>query len=79
MLAGVTQALISEQLAGVGMTATTGPLHLTDLSRFEAAFLCNSATPACAVTAIGDHDFDARADLIERLTAAWLAAPLQTI
>lgn len=79
ILEGVTQALISEHLGAFGMTSAVERVHLTDLSRFEAAFLCNSATPACAITAIGDHAFGARPDLIERLTKTWRNAPLQPI
>jgi branched-subunit amino acid aminotransferase/4-amino-4-deoxychorismate lyase len=79
MLAGVTQALISEHLDAVRMVSVVESVRLTDLPRFEAVFLCNSATPACAITAIGDHAFAARPDLIERLTDAWRAAPLQPI
>lgn len=79
MLEGVTQAVMDQHLAVVGMTSTIAPVRLPDLHRFDAAFLCNSATPACAITAIGDHVFDARPDLIERLTRAWRAAALQPI
>ncbi|QTC89982.1 aminotransferase class IV [Brevundimonas goettingensis] len=71
MLAGVTQVLIEEELASVGLTSETRPLHLSDLPDFDQAFICNSATPACAVTAIGDHAFSGDPVLIQRLEAAW--------
>ncbi|RZJ02390.1 MAG: class IV aminotransferase [Brevundimonas sp.] len=79
MLEGVTQALLDQNLAGVGLTSVIEPVRLTDLARFEAAFLCNSATPASAVTAIGDHGFADRPGRIESLRAAWATAPLQPI
>lgn len=71
ILAGVTQALIEEGLAHVGLRSETQPVHLTDLADFDQAFICNSATPACAVTAVGDHAFSGDPALIERLEAAW--------
>ncbi len=71
MLAGVTQALIEDGLARVGLGSETRPVHLADLAGFDQAFICNSATPACAVTTIGDHAFSGDPALIERLEAAW--------
>lgn len=79
MLAGVTQALIDHQLPNVGLSSRTEPITLADLNRFEAAFFCNSATPAGAIMAIDGRPFPRRADLIERLTAAWTAAPAEPI
>lgn len=79
MLSGVTQTLIEHGLASVGMTAETRPLGLSDLSEFEHAFICNSATPACAVTAINGHSFESDTALIERLQAAWASNPPETI
>ena len=79
MLHGVAQALISARLADTGLTQTCAPVHLADLAAFDGAFLCNSATPACPITAIGDHTFIVDPDHIERLRAAWSANPVQTI
>ncbi|MBU1346958.1 MAG: aminotransferase class IV [Alphaproteobacteria bacterium] len=79
MLAGVAQSLIQQGLAGVGLTGSTRPVLLTDLDAFDGAFLCNSATPACRITAIGDHVVGAAPDRIERLTRAWASNPPQTI
>ena len=70
MLLGVTQMLLAEQLGG-----RIEPVFLADLPRFDAAFLCNSSTPACAIAAIGDHAFGPRPDLIDRLHIAWAATP----
>lgn len=71
MLAGVAQALISRGLADVGLTERAQPVRLTDLDGFDGAFLCNSATPACPITAIGDHVFGASSERIERVARAW--------
>jgi branched-subunit amino acid aminotransferase/4-amino-4-deoxychorismate lyase len=79
MLAGVGQALIRRGLAGVGMDDTVEPLHLDDLARFDAAFICNSATPACPVVAVGEHAFPVRANAIGRLREAWASNPVQPI
>lgn len=79
MLAGVAQSLITQGLGQVGMTSVTQPVTIDDLPRFEAAFLCNSATPACPILAIGDQTFSPASDIIARLQAAWLAAPPQPI
>ena len=79
MLEGVTQGLIEEGLAGVGLTSVREPVRLDDLARFDAAFLCNSATPACAITVIGEHEFQGASGMIERIATAWEAAASQVI
>lgn len=79
MLAGVAQSLIQARLAKVGMSGATEPIRLSDLDRFDGAFLCNSATPACPITAIDGHAFAVDPDRIERLRAAWASNPVQAI
>jgi branched-subunit amino acid aminotransferase/4-amino-4-deoxychorismate lyase len=79
MLAGVGQALIRRGLPAVGLSDRVETVRLEDLPRFDAAFLCNSATPACPVVAIGDHALAARPELIDRLRAAWASNPPQPI
>lgn len=79
MLSGVTQALIEDGLSAVGLTSETKPLRLSDLSDFDHAFICNSATPACAVTAIGDQAFNSDPTLIARLETAWASNPAEAI
>lgn len=79
MLAGIAQALVDQGLVGQGMTSRTRPIRMSDLSAFDGAFICNSATPACAVTAIGDVVFDVDGTRLNRLSAAWASAPLQSI
>lgn len=78
-LAGVTQALIDDGLASVGLTSETRPVRIADLPGMDAAFLCNSATPAAAIAAIGDHVFADNLALIDRLATAWRAAPPQLV
>ena len=79
MLAGVAQALVQRGLADAGLTGRTEPVHADDFGRFDAAFLCNSATPACAIAAIGDRVFTPPSGLIERLQGAWASNPIQSI
>lgn len=79
MLAGVAQALVHGGLGDVGLTGRIEPVHADDLGGFDGAFLCNSATPACAVAAIGDLVFQPDAGLIARLRSAWASNPVQPI
>lgn len=79
MLAGVAQALVQRGLESVGLTSTTEPVSISDLGRFDAAFICNSATPACAVTAVDGVEFQTPPALIERLRDAWSSNPVQAI
>ena len=79
MLAGVSQALVQRGLTAAGLTGRTEPVHSADLARFDAAFLCNSATPACAVAAIGERVFTTPSGLIDRLQGAWASNPIQPI
>lgn len=71
MLDGVAQTLIRANLATVGLQGVIRPVSTSDLHAFDGAFLCNSATPACPITAIGDHVFVASSERIERLARAW--------
>ncbi|KQY96614.1 aminotransferase class IV [Brevundimonas sp. Root1423] len=79
MLAGVAQALVQRGLAHSGLTGRTAPVHLDDLAGFDGAFICNSATPACAVASIGEHAFAASPARIDRLQSAWTSNPVQPI
>ena len=79
MLAGVAQALVHQGLAASGLTGRTAPVHMDEMASFDGAFLCNSATPACAVIAIGDQAFATSPKQIERLRAAWASSPPQPI
>ena len=79
MLHGVAQALISRGLDQVGLEERHARVRLTDLPAFDGAFLCNSATPACPITAIGDHVFGGAPERIARIAAAWSSNPPQPI
>lgn len=79
MLDGVAQNLIRAGLATVGLRSVIRPVRLADLASFDGAFLCNSATPACPITAIGDHVFATSPDQIARIAAAWASQPVQAI
>jgi hypothetical protein len=75
----VAQALIGRGLSVVDLDQRTGSVRVPDLTTFDTVFICNSATPACPVTAIGATTFDPRPDLIERIRAAWAANPVEPI
>jgi branched-subunit amino acid aminotransferase/4-amino-4-deoxychorismate lyase len=77
MLAGVAQALLQRGLGTAGLGGATEPVRLADLARFDAAFLCNSATPACAVASIDGREFGPPP--LEALQAAWASQPCQPI
>ena len=79
MLAGVAQALVQRGLAPSGITGRAAPIHRDALPNFDAAFICNSATPACAVSVIGDHVFASDPAVIDRLRAAWASNAVQPI
>jgi branched-subunit amino acid aminotransferase/4-amino-4-deoxychorismate lyase len=79
MLSGVAQALVQRGLGDAGLTGRTEPVHVADLHRFDAAFLCNSATPACTIAAVGERAFTTPPDLIDRLQGAWASNPIQPI
>lgn len=79
MLAGTGQALLQRGIGRAGLSSTTRPVRLSDLAAFDAAFICNSATPACAVAAIDGHQFGSAEALIVRLIDAWRSNPCQAI
>jgi branched-subunit amino acid aminotransferase/4-amino-4-deoxychorismate lyase len=79
MLAGVTQSLIEDGLTGIGLSAETRPVRLSDLANFDHAFFCNSTTPAGVVAAVGDHAFSGDPVLIERLETAWASNASEAI
>lgn len=79
MLAGVAQALVERGLSDAGMTGRTEPVRVADLALFDGAFLCNSASPACAIAAIGERAFTMAPGLIDRLQRAWASNPVQPL
>lgn len=79
MLAGVAQALIRENLAAVGLASETRPVRLEEIADFDGAFICNSATPACAVEAIGERRFPPDPGLVARVAEAWSRAPVDPL
>lgn len=79
MLAGVAQALIQAGLADLGLASDTRSILASDLAGFDGAFICNSATPACPVAAIGDVVYAPDAARIARIAAAYAVAQLQPI
>lgn len=79
MLSGVAQALIQRGLAEQGLSSETRPVHLGDIAAFDGAFLCNSATPVCPITAIDAAVFAIDRSILDRLARAWASQPPQAI
>jgi len=79
MLEGVSQALIKAHLGDVGLKQDTRVITVDALSGFDGAFITNSATPACAVAAVGDHAFSVDAECLASITAAWSRAEPQPV
>ena len=79
MLAGTGQGLLQRGIEGLGLSSVTRSVQQSDLAGFEAAFICNSATPACAVATIDDHAFPAAEAVTARLIDAWRSNPRQKI
>jgi len=79
MLEGITQALIHEALERAGSPQRIEVVRLSDLPRFDGAFLCNSSTPAAGIAAIDNHVFTGAADTAQHLNALWRSQPRQKI
>ena len=79
MLVGVTLTLLQRGLEARGVPSRVEPVRLDDLPRFDGAFICNSATPACPVASIDDQVFDPDAAPLETLKAIWASQPCQPI
>lgn len=79
MLAGVSQALIREHLADVGLKQETRVVTPDDLSGFDGAFMTSSTTPACAVRSIAAQEYFVDPDLIRRVAGAWTLAEPQPV
>jgi branched-subunit amino acid aminotransferase/4-amino-4-deoxychorismate lyase len=79
MLEGVSQALIKAHLGDVGLKQDTRVITVDGLSGFDGAFITNSATPACAVAAVGDHVFSGSASRLASIATAWSRAEAQPV
>ncbi|MFN3931799.1 MAG: aminotransferase class IV [Brevundimonas sp.] len=79
MLTGVTLTLLQRGLEARSAPSRTEPVRWKDLSRFDGAFICNSATPACPVASIDALAFDPGAAPLELLRAIWASQPCQPI
>ena len=79
ILAGVTQAMIERGLLREGLTSETRPIRLEKVADFDGAFLCNSATPVCPISAIDDMAFTSDPAILDKLERAWASQPLQAI
>lgn len=79
ILAGTGQGLLQRGMAELGLNSVTRAVFLSDLAAFDAAFICNSATPACAVASVDGHQFGSAEALMSRLIDAWRTNPCQAI
>ena len=79
MLAGVAQALIHRGLAREGLVSERRPVALSDVAAFDGAFLCNSATPVCLITAVDAVVFQPDPAILTRIAQAWTAQPPQIL
>jgi branched-subunit amino acid aminotransferase/4-amino-4-deoxychorismate lyase len=79
MLAGTGRGLLERGLNAVGLNAVRRPVRLDEISRFDGAFICNSATPAAPVAAIDQVRLDTAPAVIDRLQAAWMTNPVEPI
>lgn len=74
ILSGVSKHLISAK-----MPTERREIRLEDIGSFDAAFVCNSATPAAIVARINDHSFTTTSNVIESVRAAWSANTPQSL
>lgn len=79
MLAGISQALIREHLADVGLKQETRIVTPDDLWGFDGAFITSSTTPACAVRTIAGQEFSTDPDVVRRVAEAWALAEPQPV
>ena len=79
MLVGTGMGVLQRGLAEAGLSSVTRPVTVSDLSGFDAVFICNSATPVCAVAEIDGLPLAFASDLIARLNEIWRSQPCQTI
>ncbi|MBS0285040.1 MAG: aminotransferase class IV [Proteobacteria bacterium] len=78
-LDGVGMRLVDAGLASQGMRSRTRSVSLDELATFRVAFFSNATTPVRAIAAIDDCRFEADAEIVQRLLAAYRANPLQAI
>lgn len=79
MLDGTARRLISAGLEQSGTAQEYRAVTLEDLAHFDAAFLCNSATPCAAISSIGTQGFNTGSAMMDRIRQAWLSQPLQSV
>jgi branched-subunit amino acid aminotransferase/4-amino-4-deoxychorismate lyase len=79
MLMGTGMGVLQRGLAEAGLASETRPVSVTDLAGFDAVFICNSATPACAVAEIDGLALPSAPEWIARLNEIWRSQPCQAI
>jgi len=79
MLRGTGMGLLQRGLAEAGLASVKRPVFVADLADFDAAFICNSASPACVVAQIDGLSLPPAPKWVARLTEIWRSQPCQTI
>lgn len=79
MLMGIGMGGLQRGLVEAGRASVTRPVFISELAGFDAAFICNSATPVCAVSEIDGRPLALAPDMIVRLSEIWRSQPCQAI
>lgn len=78
-LPGISQIIINEGLAALGVSVRREPIQADDLGRFRAAFLSNSATFGQPLSTIGSHSFEGGVDAVRLIKQAYELTPFRPV
>lgn len=78
-LPGITMQLVQAGLPRLHLPFQARPVHVSELSSFQAAALMNSWTPAQPLSSVDDVVFPDHRELVETLRRAYLVNPLQPV
>ncbi|PRX46143.1 branched-subunit amino acid aminotransferase/4-amino-4-deoxychorismate lyase [Prauserella shujinwangii] len=79
MLDGVTQRLLRDGLARLGVPAASRPVPLAEVRALRSAFLCNAGDPARPVSAVDDAELTVDPELTALLRRACALSPWEPI
>ena len=81
-MAGVLLGVKIDLTGKDGAAYVFGPqkgVSAADVAAFDGAFLCNSATPVCPITAVDAVVFQPDPAILTRIAQAWTAQPPQIL
>lgn len=78
-LRGITQTLIDEGLAALGVSVRYEQVRIDELARFRAAFLSNSNTYGRPLQALGTHTFDDCTEVSSLIRRAYEHSPMRSV